>query len=131
MKTKNLVFLAKQEKVKNNPRREKRGESRRCRERRRWKRTGEERRSSYDADVAELVGGGHGVIVQQAGGGDPAGVRVVGEDDQLVLVALVADPEQALLHIRHDDALPDGVNARHQVRHMLQRLTTGWTLQVK
>lgn len=74
---------------------------------------------THDADVPELVGGGHGVVVQQAGRGHPARVRVVGEDDELVLVAPVAHPEHALLHVGHDDALADGVDAGHQVGDVL------------
>lgn len=78
-----------------------------------------EHAATHDADVAKLVGGGHGVVVQQAGGGHPARVGVVGEDDQLVLVASVADPEQALLNVRHDHPLADGVDAGHQVGNVL------------
>lgn len=74
---------------------------------------------SYDADVAKLVGTGHGVVVEQAGRGHPAGVRVIGEDDELVLVASVAHPEEALLDVGDDHALADGVDARHQVGDVL------------
>ncbi|TNN71116.1 hypothetical protein EYF80_018636 [Liparis tanakae] len=44
-----------------------------------------------------------------------AGIRVVGEDDELVLVAPVANPEQALLNVGHDHPLADGVDARHEI----------------
>lgn len=81
----------------------------------------------YDADVAELVGGGHGVVVEQAGRGHPARIRVVGEDDELVLVASVADPEQALLDVGHDHALANGVDAGHQVGNVLQRRAITWS----
>lgn len=54
---------------------------------------------TYNADVAKLVGRSHGVVVQQAGRGDPARMGVVREDDELVLVTPVAHPEEALLDV--------------------------------
>lgn len=77
--------------------------------------------ATYNADVAKLVCRGHGVIVQQAGCGHPAGVRVVGEDDQLVFVTSVTDPEQAFLNVRHDHSLANGVDAGHQVWNVLRK----------
>lgn len=74
---------------------------------------------TYDTDVPKLVSGGHGVVVEQTGRGHPAGIGVIGEDDQLVLVASVADPEQALRNVRHDHTLADGVDAGHQVGNVL------------
>lgn len=76
---------------------------------------------THYADVPELVGGGHGVVVQQAGRCHPAGTRVVGEDDELVLVAPVTHPEQALLNVGHNHALTNRVDARHQVGNVLKR----------
>lgn len=78
------------------------------------------RHRTHDADVPELVGRGHGVVVKETGRGHPAWVRVVGEDDELVLVAPVAHPEQALLNIGHNHALACGVDARHQVGDVLE-----------
>ena len=76
---------------------------------------------TYNADVPKLVGRGHGVVVEQTGRGHPAGVRVVGEDDELVLVAAVTDPEQALRNVSDDHTLADGVDAGHQVGNVLNR----------
>lgn len=56
-------------------------------------------RHTHHTDVAKLVCSSHGVIVQEGGSGDPAWVGVVGEDDQLVLVPLVAHPDEALLNV--------------------------------
>lgn len=78
-------------------------------------------RHTYDADVPELVCRGHGVVVQQTGRGHPAGIRVISEDDELVLVASVSNPEQALLNVRHDHTLANGMDASHQVWNVLNR----------
>lgn len=74
---------------------------------------------THDTDVAKLVGRGHGVVVEETGRGHPAGVGVIGKDDELVLVAAVANPEQALLDVSHDHTLPTGVDAGHQVGDVL------------
>lgn len=75
---------------------------------------------THDADVPKLVSRGHGVVVQQTGRRNPAGIRIVGKDDELVLIASVTNPEQTLLHIRHDHTLADGIDARHQGGNVLQ-----------
>lgn len=75
---------------------------------------------TYNADVSKLVSRGHGVIVEQTGCRHPAGIRVVSEDDELVLIAPIAHPEQTLLDVRYDHALANGVDASHQVGNMLQ-----------
>lgn len=76
---------------------------------------------TYDADVPKLVSGGHGVVVKQTGRGHPTWICVVSEDDELVLVASVTNPEQALLNVSHDHTLADGMDASHQVGNMLKR----------
>lgn len=76
---------------------------------------------THDADVPELVSGGHGVVVQQTGCCHPARTRVVSEDDELVLITSVTDPEQALLNVRHDHTLADCMDASHQVGNVLKR----------
>lgn len=76
---------------------------------------------TYNGDVAKLVSRGHGVVVEQTGRGHPAGICVIGEDDELVLVASVTNPEQALLDIGHDHTLSDGMDASHQVGNVLNR----------
>lgn len=76
---------------------------------------------TYDADVPKLVCTGHGVVVQQTGRCHPAGIRVISEDDELVLVASVSNPEQALLNVRHNHTLANGMDASHQVWNVLNR----------
>lgn len=75
---------------------------------------------TYNADVPELVCRSHGVVVQQTGRGHPAGICVIGEDNELVLVASVTNPEQALLNVRHNHTLADGMDASHQVWNVLK-----------
>lgn len=75
---------------------------------------------TYDADVPKLVSGGHGVVVEQTGRCHPAGICVISKDDELVLIAPVAHPEQTLLNVRHDHTLADGVDASHQVGNVLE-----------
>lgn len=76
---------------------------------------------TYNADVAKLVGGGHGVIVKETGCRHPAGICVVSKDDKLVLVSSITNPEQTLLDVGHDNTLANGMDASHQVGHMLER----------
>lgn len=75
---------------------------------------------TYDADVPKLVSRGHSVVVEQTGCRHPAGICVISEDDELVLIAPVTHPEQTLLNVRHDHALADGVDATHQVGNVLE-----------
>ena len=77
---------------------------------------------TYDADVAELVGAGHGTVVEHGGAGEPARVRVVGEHDQLVLRAPVLDEVEALLYVRGDDPLTQRVDVRDEVRNVLHEI---------
>ena len=77
---------------------------------------------TYDADVAKLVGAGHGAVVEHGGAGEPARVRVVGEHDQLVLRAPVLDEVEALLHVRGDDPLTQRVDVRDEVRNVLHEI---------
>lgn len=48
---------------------------------------------THNTDISELIGGSHGVIIEQAGGCDPARICFVCENNQLVLVASVSNPE--------------------------------------
>lgn len=82
---------------------------------------------TYNADVAKLVSGGHGVIVEQTGCGYPAGICVISKDDELVLIASVAHPEQALLHVRDDHTLAYCMDASHQVGNVLNRRDIKYT----
>lgn len=82
---------------------------------------------TYNADVPKLVSRGHGIVVKQTGRGHPAGICVISKDDELVLVAPVTNPEQALLNIRHDHTLADGIDAGHQVGNVLKRRAIKYT----
>lgn len=78
------------------------------------------RGTTHHADVAKFVGSGHGVVIQEGGGGDPPRVGVVGEDDELVLVPFVAHPDEALLDVRHDHSVPDGLDPADVVGDVLR-----------
>lgn len=73
-----------------------------------------------DHNVAQFVRFGHRVVVENADTGAPAGAGVVSEDDQLVLLTLVADPMQRFLHVGYNDAKPNGLYTDDQVGKMLQ-----------
>lgn len=54
---------------------------------------------THNSNIAKFVSYSHGFIVQQAGGGNPARICVIGKDDELVFIALVANPEQTFLDV--------------------------------
>ena len=75
---------------------------------------------TYNADVAKLVGAGHGVVVEHGGAGQPARTGVISEDDELVLLVPVADEVEALLHVAHHDAVTHRVDVGDEVRNVLR-----------
>lgn len=55
--------------------------------------------STHNTNIPKLISCSHGVIVEQAGGGNPAWVCVISKDDELVFIALVTHPEQTFLDV--------------------------------
>lgn len=86
-----------------------------------WSQSPPSQPETYNADVPKLVCRGHGVIIQQTGCGHPARICVISKDDELVLVASVPNPEQALLNVRYNHSLAYGVDASDQVGNVLKR----------
>lgn len=58
--------------------------------------------STHHTNVAKLVCPSHSIIVEKAGSGDPSGIGVISKDNELVLITLVANPDETFLDIRHD-----------------------------
>lgn len=54
---------------------------------------------AYHSDIAEFVCTSHGVVIKEAGAGEPPGIGVIGEDNQLVLMPLVSHKVEAVLDV--------------------------------
>ena len=78
-----------------------------------------DRKATYNGNAAELVSPDHRVIVEDGGASYPARVRVVGEHNQLVLLAPVADEEEAVLHVGHHDTVAQRMDGGDKVGDML------------
>ena len=76
-------------------------------------------RFAYDADVAELVGSSHRVVVKHSGTGKPARAGVVCKNDELVFLVPVAHIVEALLHVAHHDAVAHRVDVGDEVGNVL------------
>ena len=78
---------------------------------------------TYDVNIAELIGDGNGVVVEQADRCHKARIQVVGEDDQLILNRFVSYEVDWFLDVRDVHALALRLQTHNHVRQVLQMET--------
>ena len=81
----------------------------------------DERQNTYNSDVAKLVCSGDGVVVEEGGACEPARIRIIGEDDQLVLHSFVAQEVETFLDVWNNDSFSHRLDVDNEVRDVLKR----------
>lgn len=77
------------------------------------------KKNTHHSDISEFVSCCDSVVIKYASGSNPPGMRIVGKDDQLVLLSLVPDGIHRLLHITSVDSLTDCINTNNSIWNML------------
>jgi hypothetical protein len=77
--------------------------------------------STHHTNVAKLVCPSHSVIVEEASCSHPSGVGVISKDNELVLITLIANPDETFLNVRYNYPVPNCLDSRYVIGNMLEK----------